>query len=76
MTQTIGSVPLMAVLNKLLESRAEDGFVGRGAELFLLETLFGESAPLVIHIQGLAGVGKSALLDAFSGGLGGVGLYG
>ena len=56
---------MTARLNKLLESRAVDYFVGRGAELSLLETLFGEAAPLVIHIHGLAGVGKSTLLDAF-----------
>jgi hypothetical protein len=65
MTQTVGIVPSNTGLNKLLESRAEECFVGRGAELFLLETLFGEAAPLVIHIHGLAGVGKTTLLDAF-----------
>ena len=54
-----------ARLNALLESRAADSFVGRGAELGLLETLFAKAGPLVIHIHGLGGVGKSTLLDAF-----------
>ena len=44
-----------ARLNTLLESRAADSFVGRGAELGLLETLFANAGPLVIHIHGLGG---------------------
>ena len=39
-----------ARLNALLESRAADSFVGRGAELGLLETLFAKAGPLVIHM--------------------------
>jgi hypothetical protein len=54
-----------AHLKALLESRAAAGFVGRSAELGLLETLFAKAGPLVVHIHGLGGVGKSTLLDAF-----------
>lgn len=55
-----------AHLNELLESRAVDSFVGRGAELASLETLLGDADRLVIHIHGIGGVGKSTLLDAFA----------
>ncbi len=53
-------------LNQLLESRAADAFVGRSAELSLLDTVFAEAGPLVVHIHGIGGVGKTALLDAFA----------
>jgi class 3 adenylate cyclase len=57
---------MMLRLERLLESRAADTFVGRSAELSLLDTVFAEAGPLVVHIHGIGGVGKSALLDAFA----------
>ena len=60
------AIHMGAHLNELLESRAVDSFVGRGAELALLERLLGDADPLVIHIYGIGGVGKSTLLDAFA----------
>ncbi|MET0151871.1 MAG: winged helix-turn-helix domain-containing protein [Candidatus Binatia bacterium] len=53
-------------LSKLLSSRAAESFVGRSAELSLLDTLFAKAGALVVHIHGIGGVGKSALLDAFA----------
>jgi class 3 adenylate cyclase len=53
-------------LNQILESRAADAFVGRSAELSLLDTVFAEAGPLVVHIHGIGGVGKTALLDTFT----------
>jgi class 3 adenylate cyclase len=52
-------------LSKLLSCRAAETFVGRSAELSVLDTLFARAGPLVVHIQGIGGVGKSSLLDAF-----------
>ncbi len=54
-----------ARLQAVLESRAAEGFVGRRAELGVLETLLAAAGPLVIHMHGLGGMGKSTLLDAF-----------
>jgi class 3 adenylate cyclase len=52
-------------LSRLLSCRAAEAFVGRSAELSLLDTLFARAGPLVVHIHGIGGVGKSSLLDAF-----------
>jgi class 3 adenylate cyclase len=59
-------IRMRAHLSELLESRAVASFVGRGAELALLDTLFAETGPLVVHIHGIGGIGKSTLLDAFA----------
>jgi DNA-binding response OmpR family regulator len=40
--------------------------VGRDHELALLSALLDEGGPVVAHVHGLAGVGKSALLRAFA----------
>jgi class 3 adenylate cyclase len=53
-------------LSELLESRAVTSFVGRGAELALLDTLCADTGPLVVHVHGIGGIGKSTLLDAFA----------
>jgi hypothetical protein len=50
----------------LLAQRALENFVGRTGEMAtLFQCLEGES-PLVMHIHGIGGVGKSALVQAFS----------
>jgi hypothetical protein len=53
-------------MKDLLAKRASESFVGRTKEMAsLLQCLEGE-CPLVVHIHGIGGVGKSALVMAFS----------
>jgi DNA-binding response OmpR family regulator len=52
-------------IRDLLADRAARGFVGRERELRLLETLLGDAGPLVLHLRGAPGLGKSRLLDVF-----------
>jgi Transcriptional regulatory protein, C terminal/AAA ATPase domain len=57
----------MVRLKDLLQRRSAGTFVGRGAELeFLRKALAAGEEPLVIYIHGMAGIGKSRLLDAFA----------
>jgi DNA-binding winged helix-turn-helix (wHTH) protein len=53
-------------IRDLLADRATRGFVGRERELLLLNTLLGDAGPLVLHVRGAPGVGKSRLLDIFT----------
>ena len=55
-------------IRDLLADRARRGFVGRERELALLNTLLGDDGPLVLHVRGAPGVGKSRLLDVFAAG--------
>src|SRR5690348_4975609 len=57
MPQTIGD---------LLADRAMLGFVGRERELVVLEALFQEQGPVVLHVCGSPGLGKSRLVGAFA----------
>ncbi len=41
-------------------------FIGRDEELDLLLQTVNQEEPLVVFIHGLAGIGKSTLLDAFA----------
>lgn len=43
------------------------GLVGRESELAFLHLALGEEGPLVVFIHGIGGVGKSTLVDSFSG---------
>ena len=43
------------------------GIVGRTREVTHLCDLFAKKAPLVVHLHGITGIGKSTLLDAFAG---------
>jgi AAA ATPase domain len=49
-----------------LTRSAVTGIVGREAELSALMAMLEASEPLVIHLHGLSGIGKSALVDAFA----------
>jgi Transcriptional regulatory protein, C terminal/AAA ATPase domain len=50
----------------LLAERAALGLVGRDRELALLRRMVGgDEETLVVHLSGVAGIGKSAVLDAF-----------
>jgi hypothetical protein len=40
--------------------------VGRGEEMAVLRRLLGEGGPLVIFVHGIAGIGKTALVEAFA----------
>ena len=56
----------MPLLQELLDRRVAADFVGRKEELSqLLETLE-SSGPLVMFLHGIAGTGKTSLLEAFS----------
>jgi DNA-binding response OmpR family regulator len=55
-------------IRDLLADRAARGFVGRERELALLNTLLADDGPLVLHVRGAPGVGKSRLLDIFAAG--------
>jgi hypothetical protein len=56
----------MPQLKDLLDRRLVVDFVGRSEELgFLLQTL-DQDGPLVVYLHGIAGVGKSTLLEVFT----------
>jgi len=58
--------------HRLLQA-ADSAFVGREAELDILRSLLRDDGPLVVHLHGLAGLGKSTLLEMFAGEVGGGG---
>ena len=55
MTQTI---------RQLIDEQAT-WLVGRDDEMDVLRRLLGEDGPLVVFVHGIAGIGKSALVEAF-----------
>ena len=57
MTQTIRDV---------LAQSASYGFVGREKEMAIMDCLLKQDGPFVMHIHGLAGIGKTTLLRAFT----------
>jgi len=54
-------------LGDILSERALAHFAGREREVGTLLGLFGKGGPLVVHVHGVAGIGKSSLLEAFAG---------
>lgn len=50
----------------LLTDQVNTGFVGRADELASLCGVFAPDGPRVVHVSGIAGIGKSALLDVFA----------
>ena len=52
-------------VRQLIDDQAA-GLIGRDDEIAVLRHLLGEAGPLVVFIHGIAGVGKSALAEAFS----------
>lgn len=54
-------------MSDLLAAHAHQTFVGRVAELITLGTLLEPQGPRIMHVHGIAGIGKSALLDRFAG---------
>ncbi|MBI2859344.1 MAG: winged helix-turn-helix domain-containing protein [Chloroflexi bacterium] len=49
----------------LLKRRANESFVGRKNETAALLTMLAEDGPIVMFVHGIAGIGKSRLLDVF-----------
>jgi hypothetical protein len=55
----------MPSVRDLLDRQLTGTFVGRGEELRLLHETLADSGPVVVHLHGIAGIGKSRLLAAF-----------
>ena len=53
-------------MKDFLAQRALENFVGRTEEMVALLKCLEDESPLVMHIHGIGGVGKSALMQAFS----------
>lgn len=56
----------MSTLAELIHSELRTGFAGRDRELALLDSLLQPGGPLVVHISGEGGLGKSRLLSVFA----------
>ncbi|MEP6220787.1 ATP-binding protein, partial [Marinobacter sp.] len=53
-------------MSDIMAARAHRTFVGRDTELGALETMLMPKGPRVLHVHGIAGIGKSALLARFA----------
>ena len=49
-----------------VSQKAHAEFSGRQRELDLLLSLLDDGGPLVVHVHGVAGIGKSTLLSIFA----------
>lgn len=56
----------MTKVRELLNQRASQSVIGRNQEIAHLLDTFNQKAPLVVHLYGIAGIGKSTLLDLFA----------
>lgn len=53
-------------MKDLLTQRAAANFVGRSKELATLLCVLERESPVVVHVHGIGGIGKSSLLEAFA----------
>lgn len=53
-------------ISDLMARQAQDTFVGRGAEMDALRAMLLAQGPRVVHVHGIAGIGKTALLERFA----------
>lgn len=53
-------------IRELMASQAQQAFVGRDTELDALRGMLSEGGPRVAHVHGIAGIGKSALMERFA----------
>ena len=58
-----------------MERRAVEALAGRRAELERLEVFAAGDEPLLMHIQGIPGIGKTHLLNALVASVGGKGIF-
>ena len=56
----------MQKLGDIVSERAVATFAGRAVELEALLHLFEQGGPLALYVHGVAGIGKSSLLDVFA----------
>src|SRR5580704_5668697 len=56
---------IMPQVRDLLDRQASGSFVGRSEELCSLHDILANEGPVVVHLHGIAGIGKSRLLGAF-----------
>jgi hypothetical protein len=56
----------MPRVRDLLDRQVAESFVGRTEELCSLHKLLTDKGPVVVHLHGIAGIGKSRLLGAFA----------
>ncbi len=56
----------MQKLGDIVSERAVATFAGRAVELDALLNLFEQGGPLALYLHGVAGIGKSSLLDVFA----------
>jgi hypothetical protein len=57
---------MMQKLGDILADRALAAFAGRAREVEALLQLFEQGGPLALYVHGVAGIGKSSLLEAFA----------
>lgn len=53
-------------MSDLLANQAQYAFVGRHAELDALRMMVAPNGPHVVHVHGIAGIGKTTLMERFS----------
>jgi len=56
----------MPRVRDLLDRQVAGSFVGRNEELCSLREILADEGPVVVHLHGIAGIGKSRLLGAFA----------